>query len=206
MVNKAALVAVGVAGLGLAGLAIAAKRKGAASASQIGGVSMIEATGTGGYTASSGALGVQSGALKGVPNWTAFDAIFRAEGAKYGVDPLLLKAIALQESTLNPSATNTSNPADPSYGLMQISCMPDGNGGCLPNEFNLSDWPPSSAGALLSPRESIHYGAEIMAQNLAATGGNVAQAAAMYNSGTTYDPAYVAGVSHYLVLMGGSPL
>lgn len=156
---------------------------------------------------SSGPLGLQTGELKGVPNFTAFDALFRAQGAEYGVRPIVLKAIALQESSLRPDAANTSNPADPSYGLMQISCMPDGAGGCLPGEFNFPDWPPVGGQAsLLEPAVAIHYAAELMAENLRATGGNYAQAVQMYNSGGTHDPAYLARINYWLGLMGQAPL
>lgn len=190
-----------LAGVGLAGVAMAATRKSAAGS--VGGVTMLETTNG---TVASGPLGTQAGELKGVPGFAAYDGLFRAQGAAYGVDPLALKAIALQESSLNPRAVNNATPGDPSYGLMQISCMPDGQGGCLANEFNLPDWPPSSAAALFDPGTSIHYAAEIMAANLGATGGNMAQAVAMYNSGSTVDPAYVAGVQHFYSLMGGGTL
>jgi len=154
--------------------------------------------------ASGGTLGAQNGEMASFVNFASFDSLFRAAGSQYGVDPLILKAIACQESSLNPAAVNNGNPSDPSYGLMQISCEPDGNGGCLQGEFNFADWPPSGGpNALLDPSTSIHYAAELMAENLSATGGNVWQAVAMYNSGSTNDPAYVSRVSHFYTLMGG---
>lgn len=49
---------------------------------------------------------------------SAYDALFRAAGRRYGLDWRLLAAIARQESNFDPSAVN---PADPSYGIMQVS-------------------------------------------------------------------------------------
>jgi len=154
-------------------------------------------------TNTSGALGVPAGGLGAYANFFAFDDLFRAAGAQYGVDPLLLKAIAIHESSLNPNAANTSDPADPSYGLMQMSCMPDGSGGCRASEFNLPGWPPANQQALFDPATSIGLGAALMAQNLRAVQGNVWQAVAMYNSGQTYDPAYTNAVSSIYKQMGG---
>ena len=151
-----------------------------------------------------GTLGTQNGEMAAFVNFASFDSLFRAAGARYGVDPLLLKAISCQESSLNPRAVNASNTSDPSYGLMQISCEPDGRGGCLPGEFNFSDWPPAGGpAALLDPSTSIHYAAELMAENLRSTNGNMWEAVAMYNSGSTVDPAYVSAVGRFYALMGG---
>ncbi len=188
--------------------ASAAKRRGSGLAGASSGFGVL-AGGSMTDTASNttGALGAQTGELKGVPNFAAFDALFRAQGAEYGVRPIVLKAIALQESSLRPDAANTSDPADPSYGLMQISCMPDGAGGCLPGEFNFPDWPPVGGQAsLFDPAVAIHYAAELMAENLRATGGNYAAAVQMYNSGGTNDPAYLARINYWLGLMGQAPL
>ena len=148
-------------------------------------------------------LGTPSGELLLNANFHLFDDLFRAAGTKYGVDPLLLKAIAIHESSLRPHAANTSNPSDPSYGLMQMSCMPDGSGSCLPHEFNIPNWPPASQADLFDPAVSIDYGASLLAQNLRATRGNTWQAVAMYNSGRTYDPAYTNAVSSIYKQMGG---
>lgn len=52
---------------------------------------------------------------------------FDAAGAKYHIDPLLLKAIARGESSLNPSAINinrdkrTGRAVSEDYGLMQVN-------------------------------------------------------------------------------------
>lgn len=52
---------------------------------------------------------------------------FEAAGAKYQIDPLLLKAIGQQESSLNPTAINTNKNkktgkvTSTDYGVMQIN-------------------------------------------------------------------------------------
>lgn len=149
-------------------------------------------------------VGQQNGVCAQVPNFRSFDDLFLAYGEQYKVNPVLLKAIALRESTLNPQAKNEEDPRDPSYGLMQISCMPDGQGGCKAREFRIDGWPPPNGKAdLYEPAVSIRYAAEIMAANLAETRGNIWEAVAMYNSGTRVDPVYVAAVKKWYYLMGG---
>lgn len=58
------------------------------------------------------------------PGVSAF--CFEAAGAKYQIDPLLLKAIGLQESSLNPTAinqnrNNAGTVTSTDYGVMQIN-------------------------------------------------------------------------------------
>ncbi len=56
-----------------------------------------------------------------VPQW---QSCFVVAGHKYGIDPLLLEAIARQESGLNPLAVNDRNTDGSSdYGLMQINTL-----------------------------------------------------------------------------------
>lgn len=55
-----------------------------------------------------------------------FDACFNSAGARYQIEPLLLKAVAKGESWLRPWVTNTNrdkkgNPVSTDYGLMQIN-------------------------------------------------------------------------------------
>ena len=49
---------------------------------------------------------------------SAIQELIRSNAVKFGVDPLLLKAVIRVESNFNPYAVN---PADPSYGLGQIT-------------------------------------------------------------------------------------
>ena len=47
-----------------------------------------------------------------------FDQYFSVSGPKYNVDPMIVAAIAMQESSCNPQAPNGDGPA----GLMQVAC------------------------------------------------------------------------------------
>lgn len=138
-----------------------------------------------------------------------FDSIFQATGARLGIDWRLLKAVAMHESSLDPLATNPKeNPEeapDPSYGLMQISCVPDGRGGCR-NHFNIAAWPPPSARALLTnPSLNVLLGAEILRANLDEFRGNVWRAVAAYNdySGAVHNPAFPYGDPSYVSAVQG---
>lgn len=142
---------------------------------------------------------------------TEFDPIFKAQAARFGLDWRLLKAVSMHESSLNPNALNDSDPHDPSYGLMQISCVPDGAGGCR-NHFNVASWPPESSSALFDPQLNITIGAEILKANLDEFRGNVWRAVAAYNnySGALHnpnppygDPAYVEAVQRFYRALGG---
>lgn len=55
-----------------------------------------------------------------------YDACFNNAGARYQIEPLLLKAVAKGESSFRPGVTNTNrdkkgNPVSTDYGLMQIN-------------------------------------------------------------------------------------
>ncbi|HDQ4465231.1 TPA: lytic transglycosylase domain-containing protein [Pseudomonas aeruginosa] len=57
---------------------------------------------------------------------TAYASCFKEAGARYSIDPLLLRAIARQESSLNPTAKNFNRDKDGhvmsiDYGLMMIN-------------------------------------------------------------------------------------
>ncbi|MGD9159003.1 MAG: transglycosylase SLT domain-containing protein [Desulfobacteraceae bacterium] len=139
----------------------------------------------------------------------SLDTIFQKYGDQYNVDWKLLKAIATVESSLNPDA---KNPSDPSYGLMQIYCTPDGKGGCT-NKFNINGWPPKSAEALLDPELNVMLGAQIIAWNLATY--PLLKAIAVYNSwsarndppdGPFVNQDYVDKVATAYVNLGGSLL
>lgn len=52
---------------------------------------------------------------------TEFDACFQSAGDYYGINPLLLKAIARQESSMNPRAVNQNTNGTTDIGLMQIN-------------------------------------------------------------------------------------
>jgi soluble lytic murein transglycosylase-like protein len=90
------------------------------------------------------------------------DEIFQKWGNRYGVDPILLKAIATVESSLDPSA---ENPSDPSVGLMQILCKPDADGKCS-NTLNVDGWNDATWERLHDPDFNVMIGAQILAWNL----------------------------------------
>ncbi|HCQ8422357.1 TPA: lytic transglycosylase domain-containing protein [Klebsiella oxytoca] len=57
-----------------------------------------------------------------VPHAAEFRACFAHAGMRYRIDPLLLEAIGIQESGLNPLAINRRNrDGSADYGLMQIN-------------------------------------------------------------------------------------
>lgn len=107
---------------------------------------------------------------------SGLDAIYQKYGLQYGVDWRLIKAIAQVESSENPAAVN---PADPSYGLMQILCQDNGYGGCS-NKFNITDWPPSTKNKLFDPDYNVKIGSQILAWNIKTYGRN--KGIAVYNS------------------------
>lgn len=91
------------------------------------------------------------------------DSIFSEIGAKRGVDPLLLKAIATVESSLQARAVNPRD--NESIGLMQILCVPDGKGGCS-NTFKIQGWETITREKLFDPRTNVDMGAQILGWNL----------------------------------------
>jgi soluble lytic murein transglycosylase-like protein len=99
-------------------------------------------------------------------------ACWQEIGAKYGVNPYLLYAIAKTESNLNPGAVNRRN-ANGSYdiGLMQI------NSSWLPvvRQYGITE------AQLYEPCVSIEVGAWILAQNMHRLGNSWAAVGA-YNS------------------------
>lgn len=137
---------------------------------------------------------------------STLDELYVKHGQQNGLDPMLLKAVAMVESSENPKA---KNPLDPSYGLMQILCVSDGKGGCK-NRFNILDWPPDSQQSLYDPDISLHYGAQILAWNIKTYG--FKRGIAVYNrwesrldpeNGPFGNQRYVDKViSHYIALGG----
>ena len=115
-------------------------------------------------------------AYEATPTALGYDYLYQqyAKGKSY--DWKLLKAIAQVESDENPNATN---PVDPSYGLCQILCQPDGVGGCR-NALNVAGWPPSGKDALYDPDYNVYIASQILEWNIANYG--LQKGIAVYNS------------------------
>lgn len=98
-------------------------------------------------------------------------ACWEEAGARYGVNPYLLYAIAKTESSLNPKAINRNKNGSYDIGLMQIN----------------SSWFPTlrrygvEEKHLLDPCTSIHVGAWILARNMQRMG-NSWDAVGAYNA------------------------
>jgi len=93
-----------------------------------------------------------------------FDALFQSAGQQYGVDPMMLKAIATQESSLNPSAVNKESGAS---GLMGFTPDTAKAYGIDPND----------------PAQAIPAAAKMFSENMQRFGGNVEQAVAAHFAG-----------------------
>lgn len=81
-------------------------------------------------------------------------------GKRFGVDPLLLRAIAKVESGESPTA---QNPLDPSYGLMQILCKNDGPNSTCKNKLYIPEWENATPNRLLN---DVKYNLTIASQIL----------------------------------------
>ena len=88
-----------------------------------------------------------------------FTPIFQAAGAQYNVDPTILHAIAMKESSMNPAAVNPDTGAT---GLMQFMPAPAKAFGIDPTD----------------PQQSIFAAAHMFRQNLDRFNGNVESAVA----------------------------
>lgn len=110
---------------------------------------------------------VKAGAATMRQSDPTLDALFRKHGAKYGVDPLLLKAVAMVESSLDPNAVNNADRY--SVGLMQILYRPSISGDLQSrpsNRFDIEGWSEATFDKLKDPDFNIKLGAQILAWNL----------------------------------------
>jgi len=138
----------------------------------------------------------------------SLDDLYAHYGQLHNLDPMLLKAIAQVESSEDPDA---KNPNDPSYGLMQLLCVPDGSGGCK-NKLNVLGWPPDSVAKLYDPDYSVSIAAQILRWNIDRYGHN--KGIAVYNAWSAHtapqdgpfpNQGYVDKVlSKYRALGGGT--
>ena len=112
------------------------------------------------------------------------DQVFAIVGARRGVDPDLLKAIAMQESQLDANAVRWNPPKDVSAGLMQILAVPpvgvpQGQNFTPTNRFDIEGWPVTFL-ELLDPETNVDFGAQILAYNLRTYG--FPRGVAVYNN------------------------
>lgn len=114
-----------------------------------------------------------------------FDSLFEAAGKKYGVDPQVLKRLAITESSLNPQAVNKGDGNGGSFGLMQINGQ-HFNGQLTPQQ-------------IMDPATNVDYGARIFAQALKQAGGDVAKATQIYKGAvSTGGQSRVAGAVNFV--------
>ncbi|HEI8868859.1 lytic transglycosylase domain-containing protein [Serratia sp. AKBS12] len=112
------------------------------------------------------------------PAFSSFADCWEQAGARYGIEPELLQAIAMVESSLNPKATNTNTNGTADFGLMQI------NSSHLATlkKFNIT-----SKHLLNDPCQNVMTGAWILAGNIRRFGYSW-EAVGAYNAGTAQTP------------------
>ncbi|MCX8959323.1 hypothetical protein EHW64_17965 [Erwinia psidii] len=129
-----------------------------------------------------------------------YDKCFVKAGEEYGIDPMLLKSIGIQESSLNPRAINTKSVRYDDISLMQIS------GWWLNKPYfvanNLTRTALLNDGCL-----SIRTGAWILAGNFALNGVNW-QSVGAYNAGFSPETAqarrvYIGYIQNHLARLKG---
>jgi len=98
---------------------------------------------------------------------------FQASSQKYSINANLLKAIAIQESSLNPNAVNARSANDEDLGLMQINSF----------WFESLQSHGITRAQLFEPCVSIDVGAWVLAQSIHIFGDNW-HAVGAYNAGT----------------------
>ena len=103
--------------------------------------------------------------------------VYQEQGHKYGIDPALLQAIAKVESNEVQTAINLS---DPSFGLMQIYCVPNRQGVCTNKFPAVNDWEGTTIKDLLDTEVNVSIGAQILKWNLDKYG--FPKGVAVYNS------------------------
>lgn len=109
------------------------------------------------------------------PRQDEFNNAVYAAGAKYGVDPALIKAVIGVESSFNPRAINPRDPGG-AWGLMQ---MLDGTARMLGFTGLMPEF-------LDNPALAIDYGTKYLSQQQLRYAGVVADTASAYNAGSAW--------------------
>ena len=121
----------------------------------------------------------------------AANACFEEAGARHGIAPVLLQAIALQESAMQPHALNRNRDGSFDMGLMQIN----------------SRWLPTLARYGIAPEQlwdpcvSAHVGAWILAGNFRRLGHNWEAVGAYNASNPALRMRYAQAVGRKLELL-----
>lgn len=144
---------------------------------------------------------------------TDFDLFFSEASAKYRVPFALLKAHAIQESSLNPRAFMDENPKGletrkgwASRGLMQVLWWP---GSERFKKYGYSDADLDGGDALFDAHVNVDIGAQIIRDNLNLCKGELRDAINMYNTGKKESDYAAPGkytdkvYNYYLTLIGG---
>ncbi len=113
----------------------------------------------------------------------AFPDLVKAEAERQGVDPLLLLALAYQESRFDPFALSLAD----ARGLTQV-IPPTGKG--IASALNRPDFSPDD---LYRPAVAVEFGAWYLANQLSTFGGDPYRALAAYNAGAGPIPRWAAG-------------
>lgn len=127
-----------------------------------------------------------------------FDIIFQSAADEFGVPFALLKAHAIQESSLRANAFRDENPKNnpkrigwASRGLMQLLWSPadptTGDGGVNNQRWAKYGYPAKELGVdgirQFEPEVNIRIAAQLIRDNLKACKGNLRDAVNMYNAG-----------------------
>ena len=139
------------------------------------------------------------GLMRSAHSSPSLDRCFQISSEKYQINTVLLKAIVIQESSMNPRAINARS-TDEDVGLMQINTF----------WFRPLQALGISRDMLFDPCISIDVGAWVLAQSIAHFGDNW-RAVGAYNAGTAITKkaeknreAYADSVKrHYDTLLGG---
>lgn len=118
---------------------------------------------------------------------TDYDLVFNHEAELTKVPFALLKAHAIQESSINPRAFKNENPSGrtdrigwASRGLMQVLWWP---GSQRWARFGYPDQVLNQGESLYKPEINIAIAARLIAENLKACNGNIRDTINMYNTG-----------------------
>lgn len=128
--------------------------------------------------------------MRAAPVWSAsWEACFDDAGAHYGISPLLLKAIAYQESSMRPDAFNQNRDKASSVdvGLMQINSA---------HHIQLEDDFSLSLDQIKQPCQNIILGAWVLAHCIHVFGNNW-EAVGCYNAGTARTEKQRTRRAHY---------